>query len=115
MVKQIFLTASIAANSTADVTPTLLRSAPYQRVLNVIGVSGAAVNTGRMRVIIDGTEQLTLLNGVTRTAGQPIDFSSDVVEAGILIDSNETLVLNMDNTTAGALTYYVAIAVEDEQ
>lgn len=115
MAKQIFVTASIAANSTADVTPTLLRSAPYQRLLNVIGISGANINTGKLHVLIDGTEQLTLLNGVTRTAGQPIDFSSDVVEAQILIEPNETLVLNVDNTTAGALTYYIAIDVEDEQ
>ena len=68
--KQIFLTASVPANSTLDVTPTLMKTDTFQRIIHDIGFSGATVNTGKLHVKIAGTEVSGsgIANGVTRTA-----------------------------------------------
>jgi len=111
---QIFLTVSIAANSTADVTPTLIKTSSEARLLNAVAISGATVNTGKLHVKIAGTEITSngIINGVTRTAGQVIS-SDDYVDMNYVIPENDPLVLEIDNTSAGALTYYVYYDIED--
>lgn len=114
--KQIFLTASVAANAVGtDVTPAVIKQAPFNRLINAIGVSGATVNTGVLHILKNNLEVMKIANGVTRTAGQPIDFVSDVVPVGEYIDANDQLTFAIDNTTAGALTYYLAFDIDEEQ
>lgn len=116
MAQQIFLTASIAANTTSDVTPTQIRTAPQLRALRNVGISGATVNTGVLRIRINGKEftNTGIVNGVTRTAGAPIDQSSDIVDIDAVINENEPLEMLVSNTSGGALTYYVAYTMEEE-
>lgn len=116
MVQQIFLSQSIAAGATADVTPTQIRTRPETRMLKAVGISGATVNTGLLTVRVDGNvlTNTGIPNGVTRTAGQVIDQASDVLPLEYLIMPNEVVELLITNTSAGALTYYVYYEIEDE-
>lgn len=114
--KQIFLSASIAANAVGtDVTPSVVKQAPFGRLLNGICISGATVNTGVLHVLKNNLEVLKIANGVTRTAGTPIDLVSDLVDVSEGIDPNDQLTFAVDNTTGGALTYYIAFDIDEEQ
>lgn len=115
MVKQVFVTASIAAGATADVTPTQIRSAPEMRRIESVGISGATVNTGLLRLRVNGVELTNngIPNGVTRTAGQVIDQASDVIEINYDVNENEVIELLLTNTSAGALTYFVFYSILD--
>jgi hypothetical protein len=114
--KQIFLTAIIPANSVGyDVTPSIVKQAPYQRLINGMGISGATVNTAKLHILKNNLEVMNIANGVTRTAGQPIDFVSDLVPVGEFLEANDQITFAVDNTTAGTLTYYVAFDIDEEQ
>lgn len=117
MVQQIFLTASIAANTTSDVTPTQIRTSNARRRLAQIGINGATVNTALLNVRVNGV-QITnsgISNGVTRTAGAAVDQVSDVIPIDYIINPNEILEILVSNTTGGALTFYVAYDIESEE
>ena len=113
--KQVFLSASIAANTTVDVTPSIVRQAPFNRLINGMCISGATINTGKLHVLRNNLEVAGIANGVTRAAGQPIDFVSDLVPIGEVVEGNDQLTFNVDNTTGGALTYYIAYDIDEEQ
>jgi hypothetical protein len=113
--KQIFLTASVLANTTLDVTPSIIRQAPFDRLFNGLMISGATINTGTLHLLKDNLEIIKVANGVTRAAGTPIDLVSDLVPVGELIDANSQLTLNVDNTTGGNLTFYIALDIDEEQ
>ena len=114
--KQIFLSASLAANSVGnDITPAEVRQAPFNRVVNGMCVSGATVNTGVLHILRNNLEVLKMANGVTRTAGTPIDLVSDLVPVGEVVESNDQLTFKLDNTSGGALTYYIAFDIDEEQ
>lgn len=115
MVKQVFLTSSIAAGTTADVTPTQIRTTPEGRRIVALGISGATVNTGNLRLRVNGVELTNngIPNGVTRTAGQVIDQASDVIEINYDVNENEVIEMLVTNTSAGALTYYVFYDILD--
>ena len=114
--KQIFLTASVLANAVGtDVTPSVVKQAPFGRLINAMGISGATINTGVLHILKNNLEVLKIANGVTRASGQPIDFVSDVVPVGEIIDANDQLTFAIDNTTGGNLTYYIAFDIDEEQ
>jgi hypothetical protein len=113
--KQIFLSASVAANTTLDVTPSVVRQAPFARHFNGLMISGATINTGKIHLLKDNLEIISVSNGVTRAAGSPIDLLADLVPVNEGIDENSQVTLNIDNTTGGALTYYVAIDIDEAQ
>lgn len=118
--QRLFLSASIAANATSDVAQgEVWKSAPYDRMLKAVGISGATVNTGRIHVIVGQEDLATVVNGVSRATGTPIDMVSDLQAledgAGILVPANTQITLNVDNTTGGALTYFIAIWIEEPE
>jgi hypothetical protein len=114
--KQVFLSASIGANAVGtDVTPSVVKQAPFGRLLNGMCISGATINTGVLHILKNNLEVLKISNGVTRTAGQPIDFVSDLIPVGEFIEANDQLTFAVDNTSAGALTFYVAFDIDEEQ
>lgn len=114
--KQIFLTGSILANAVGqDVTPKTLSTANFQRLLNGIGISGATVNTLVLHVIKNNLEICKISNGVTRTAGQPIDLKSDLVAVNEMINDNENLSFLADNLTGGNLTAYIGYDCDEAQ
>lgn len=113
--KQLFLSASVTANTTLDVTPSVIRQAPFDRLFNGLAISGATINTGTLHLLKDNLEVIKVTNGVTRAAGSAIDLVSDLIPVGELIDANSQLTLNVDNTTGGALTYYIALDIDEAQ
>lgn len=114
--KQVFLTTSIPANAVGvDITPSIVKQAPFDRLINGICSSGATVNTSKLHVLKNNLEVLAISNGVTRTTGQPIDFVSDLVPVGEFVEGNDQLTFTIDNTTAGALTFYIAYDIDEEQ
>jgi hypothetical protein len=114
--KQVFLSASITANAVGtDVTPSVVKQAPFDRLINGICISGATVNTGKLHVLKNNLEVLSVSNGVTRTAGQPIDFVSDLIPVGEFVEGNDQLTFTVDNLTGGALTFYIAFDIDEEQ
>lgn len=114
--KQIFLSASLSANTTGnDVTPSVVKQAPFGRLLQGICISGATVNTGILHILKNNLEVLKIANGVTRTSGTPIDLVSDLVPVNEGIEPNDQLTFTVDNTTAGALTFYIAFDIDEEQ
>jgi len=114
--KEIFLTASILANAVGtDVTPAVVKQAPFGRILAGICVNGATVNTAKLHVLKNNLEVLLISNGVTRTAGTPIDLVSDLVSVNEIIEANDQLTFTMDNLTGGGLTFYIAFDIEEEQ
>jgi hypothetical protein len=114
--KQSFLSASLVANTVGnDVTPTIIKQAPFERVLRGVCVSGATINTGTLHILKNNLEVLKMTNGVTRTAGQPIDLVSDLVPVNESVAPNDQLTFTIDNTTGGALTFYVAYDIDESQ
>ena len=114
--KQVFLSASVAANSVGfDVTPSVVKQAPFDRLINGMCISGSTINTGVLHILKNNLEVFKVTNGVTRAAGQPIDFVSDLVPVGELVAANDQLTFAVDNTTGGALTYYIAFDIDEEQ
>ena len=98
--KQVFLTASIAANAVGtDITPAVVKQAPFGRVINGICISGATINTAKLHILKNNLEVLSISNGVTRTAGQPIDLLSDLMPVNEGIEPNDQLTFSVDNLT----------------
>lgn len=113
--KQVFLSSTVTANTTLDITPSIIRQAPFTRVINGMCLSGATINTGTLIVQKNGLEILRITNGVTRAAGQPIDLVADLVSVSEIIEPNDQLTMSIANTTGGNLAYYVAFDIDEEQ
>lgn len=117
MVVVTFQTASIAAGAEVSVMDTTaqttaLKTSILNRVVTKIGIAGATINTGVLTMNIGTNAILSMLNGVTNTAGAPIK-NEDCAERSDIILANDNLDLRVRNSSGGALQYYVTIEVED--
>lgn len=114
MAKQIFITATLSATGVGqDVTPQVIRQAPFNRLLNGVCISGATVNTATLKILKNNLEIAKVLCGVTRTAGTPIDLVSDLMPVGEIIEANDQLSFSVDSTAA--TTFYIGFDIDEEQ
>lgn len=117
MVQIITQLASIAANSKVDVLAanpdlTYLRSSNVARLIQAVGLAGATVNTASASIQVDGFDEVKLRNGVTNSAGAPIK-ADDATDTEIVVDAGSQLSLFVENTTGGALQFYLFLDIED--
>lgn len=108
---------SIAAGATVSlmqdsVELQKLRTSTDDRNIVAVGIAGATVNTGILTGFVANEEVFKLPNGVTNTAGAPIR-QDDVTTVEEPIGAGETFDLQVENTSGGALQYYVYIELED--
>ena len=113
IVKQV---ASIGAGATVslntDVDFAAVRTSTNGRIVRSIGIAGATVNTGILKVLVANEAIFSVANGVTNTTGAPIkgDDAVDVMEA---VEASETLDFQVYNSSGGALQFYVYAELED--
>lgn len=117
MVQIVTQLASIAANTKVDVLSanpelTYLRSSNVPRVIQGIGLAGATVNTASSSIQIDGFDEVKLRNGVTNATGAPIK-ADDATDTEIVVDEGSQLSIFVENTTGGALQFYLFLDIED--
>ena len=110
-------TGSISAGATVSLMNAVtelrkLTTSTNDRNLSAIGISGATVNTGTLKVFVANEEVHQMINGVTNTTGSPVK-QDDITPINELIMANEQLDVQVTNTTAGALSYYVYIELEE--
>lgn len=112
--KQIVITATLSATGVGqDVTPQIIRQAPFDRFLKAIAISGATINTATLKVLKDNLEVARVACGVTRAAGTPIDVVADALEVNEMIDANSQLTFLVDSTAA--TTFYIYYDIEEAQ
>ncbi len=112
--KQIVITATLSATGVGqDVTPQIIRQAPFTRVLNGVAISGATVNTATLKILKNNLEVARVACGVTRTAGTPIDLLADLMPVNEVIEANDQLTFSVDSTAN--TTFYLAYDIDEEQ
>lgn len=112
--KQVFATATLSATGIGqDVTPTIIKQAPFPRVIVGVCISGATINTATLHILKNNLEVCKVINGVTRAAGQPIDFVSDLIPVGEQVEPNDQISFLVDSTAAAA--FYVAYDILESQ
>jgi hypothetical protein len=112
--KQIVITATLSATGVGqDVTPQIIRQAPFNRVLNAVAISGATINTATLKILKNNLEVTRLACGVTRAAGTPIDVIADAMVVGEFIAANDQLTFLVDSTAA--TTFYLYYDIDEEQ
>lgn len=112
--KQIVITATLSATGVGqDVTPQIIRQAPFTRILNGVAIVGATINTATLKVLKNNLEVARVACGVTRAAGTAIDLVSDFLPVGEIIEANDQLTFLVDSTAA--TTFYIAYDIDEEQ
>jgi len=108
---------SIAATTKVSLMQTdtefaKLRTSVNPRVIKAMGIAGATVNTGKLTAFVANEQIIEVPNGVTNTAGAPVK-QDDIVSVVEPIEGGENLDLMVENTTGGALQFYVYIEIEE--
>lgn len=112
--KQIVITATLSATGVGqDVTPQIIRQAPFDRILNGVAISGATINTATLKILKNNLEVARIACGVTRTAGTAIDLVSDLLPVGEYVAANDQLTFLVDSTAA--TTFYIGYDIDEEQ
>jgi hypothetical protein len=89
-----------------------LRTSVNGRNIVAMGIAGATVNTGKLTAFVANEQVIEVPNGVTNTAGAPVR-QDDVISVNEPIEGGENLDLMVENTSGGALQFYVYMELEE--